>query len=79
MKFKNGKGSGWSFILRGSRGREKKGNEACEETESAANGSTQWAHEKNKDGIAKSTQQQILRAVAWASSTDFLRALQQHD
>jgi len=79
VKFKNGKRRLRRFILRSRERCEKKRNEAYGEAESAANGSTQWAHEKNKDGIAKSTEQQILRAVAWVSRHVFRRALQQRD
>jgi hypothetical protein len=53
VKFKNRKRRLGRFILRSRERCDKKRNQACREPESAANGSTQWAHEKNTDGIAK--------------------------
>ena len=53
VKFVDGKRSGGGFFLSSGKRREKKRKQAYEEAESAANGSTQWAHEKNTDGSAK--------------------------
>jgi len=52
---------GMEVILRSRQGREKKGTRHANK-QRARQWKYQWAHEKNKDGIAKSTEQQILRA-----------------